>query len=83
MRPKVTVALGATAAHSLLGKAVTISKLRGAPIALADGSEGWVTVHPSFLLRVPDEDRKAEEYARFVEDLRRIDERVKDLIRSS
>lgn len=83
VRPKVTVALGATAAHSLLGKVVTISKLRGAPIALADGSEGWVTVHPSFLLRVPDEDRKAEEYARFVEDLRRIDERVKDLIRSS
>jgi len=79
VRPKVTVALGATAAQSLLGKAVTIAKLRGAPIALADGSEGWVTVHPSFLLRVPDEDRKAEEYARFVEDLRRIEERVEEL----
>jgi DNA polymerase len=77
IRPKVTVALGATAAQSLLGKTVTISKLRGAPIALADGSEGWVTVHPSFLLRVPDADRKAEEYARFVEDLRVIGERAK------
>jgi DNA polymerase len=81
VRPKVTVALGATAAHSLLGKAVTISKLRGEPIALADGSEGWVTVHPSFLLRVPDEARKAEEYARFVEDLRMIGERIKVLAR--
>jgi len=79
VRPKVTVALGATAAQSLLGKAVTISKLRGEPIALPDGSEGWVTVHPSFLLRVPDADRKAEEYARFVEDLRRIGERVGEL----
>ncbi|MBA2932823.1 UdgX family uracil-DNA binding protein [Sphingomonas sp. CGMCC 1.13654] len=79
VRPKVTVALGATAAHSLLGKSVTISKLRGEPIALADGSEGWVTVHPSFLLRLPDEERKAEEYARFVEDLRRVGERAKAL----
>ena len=34
------------------------------------GGEAWITVHPSFLLRLPDEDRKAEEYARFVEDLR-------------
>jgi DNA polymerase len=79
VRPKVTVALGATAAQSLLGKTVTISKLRGEQIALADGSECWVTVHPSFLLRVPDEDRKAEEYARFVEDLRRVGERMKAL----
>lgn len=76
VKPAVIVALGATAAHSLLGKAVTISKLRGAPIALEDGSEGWVTVHPSFLLRLPDEARRAEEYAMFVADLRRVWERV-------
>jgi DNA polymerase len=76
IRPKLTVALGATAAHSLLGKAVTISRVRGSPIALADGSEAWVTVHPSYLLRIPEEERKAEEYARFVEDLRRVGERA-------
>ncbi|WBO23092.1 UdgX family uracil-DNA binding protein [Sphingomonas abietis] len=76
IRPTVTVALGATAAQSLLGRAVTISRIRGQPMALADGSEGWVTVHPSFLLRLPDEDRRVEEYARFVADLRRIGERV-------
>ena len=76
VRPAVTVALGATAAHSLLGKAVTISKMRGEAIPLADGSEGWITVHPSFLLRIPEEDRKAEEYARFVDDLRRVGERA-------
>ena len=79
VRPAVTVALGATAAQSLLGKSVTISKLRGAPIALADGSEGWITVHPSFLLRLPDEDRREEEYARFVADLRRVGERAREL----
>lgn len=79
VRPKVTVALGATAAHSLLGKSVTITKVRGTPIALEDGSEGWVTVHPSFLLRLPDEDRKAEEYARFVDDLRKVGERARAL----
>jgi uracil-DNA glycosylase family protein len=69
IKPPVTVALGVTAARSLFGKAVTIGKLRGAPHQLADGSECWVTVHPSFLLRMPDEVRRREERARFVEDL--------------
>ena len=79
IRPRIIVALGATAARALLGKAVTISRTRGAPIALEGGAEGWVTVHPSFLLRVPDEVRKAEERARFVEELRGIGARVKAL----
>ena len=70
LKPQVTVALGATAARSLLGKVVTISKTRGAPIALPDSGEAWVTVHPSYLLRLPDKAQAAEEYARFVEDLR-------------
>ena len=70
LRPPVTVALGATAARSLFGKTVTIGRMRGQAHRLGDGGEAWVTVHPSFLLRVRD-DREAE-YARFVEDLRRI-----------
>jgi len=73
----VTVALGATAARSLFGKAVTIAALRGRGHDLPDAGETWVTVHPSFLLRVRD-DRDAE-YAKFVEDLRRIGERAKAL----
>jgi probable DNA metabolism protein len=72
IRPPVTVALGGTAARSLFGKAVTIGKLRGEPQELPDGRECWVTVHPSFLLRLPDEVRRREERARFVEDLIRI-----------
>jgi DNA polymerase len=79
IRPPVTVALGATAARSLFGRVMTISRVRGAPMELADGGEAWVTVHPSFLLRLPDPEKKREEYARFVEDLARIGERAKEL----
>ena len=79
VRPRLIVALGATAARAMLGKAVTISRTRGSSIALDNGAEGWVTVHPSYLLRIPDEAKKAEERARFVEDLRVIGERVKAL----
>jgi uracil-DNA glycosylase len=77
IRPPVTVALGATAARSLFGKIVTISALRGRPQQAYDGGEAWVTVHPSFLLRVRD-DREAE-YARFVDDLKAIGKRAKAL----
>jgi uracil-DNA glycosylase family protein len=77
IRPPVTVALGATAARALFGKIVTISALRGRGHDLPEGGEAWVTVHPSFLLRVRD-DREAE-YTKFVEDLHRIGERAKEL----
>lgn len=80
IRPPVTVALGATAAHSLFGKAMAIGKNRGAPLNLPDGGECWITVHPSFLLRIPEEDRKREERARFVRDLKRIKARVEELV---
>ena len=70
VRPQVTVALGATAARSLLGRTVTIGKERGRPLQLPDGGEGWITVHPSYLLRLPDEAQKQDEFARFVEDLK-------------
>ena len=79
IRPRIIVALGASAARGMLGKAVTISRTRGAPIPLQNGAEGWVTVHPSYLLRLPDEDRRAQEQARFVEDLRVVGERLKAL----
>lgn len=70
MRPDVTVALGATAARALTGKAVTIGRERGRPIELPEGGTGWITIHPSFLLRLPDPGQAEEEFARFVEDLR-------------
>ncbi|WP_313808996.1 UdgX family uracil-DNA binding protein [Sphingobium sp.] len=76
IQPRVIVALGATAGRALLGKAVTISRLRGAPIGLENHAQGWITVHPSYLLRMPDEARRAEERARFVRELRLIREQV-------
>ncbi|NVN31724.1 UdgX family uracil-DNA binding protein, partial [Endobacter medicaginis] len=69
--PRTLVMMGATAARAILGRPVTISRERGRPIPLDDGSTGWVTVHPSYLLRLPDEAAKAREYAAFVTDLRR------------
>ena len=81
IRPPITVALGATAARSLLDKVVTISRVRGEPIPLDGGGECWVTVHPSFLLRIPDRERKREERALFVRDLKRIKARAAELAR--
>ena len=79
IRPPLTVALGATAANSLFGKAMVIGKNRGAALKLPDGSECWITVHPSFLLRIPEEDRKREERKLFVRDLKRIKARAEEL----
>jgi DNA polymerase len=79
IKPPVTVALGATAARSLTGKTITISRAREAPLTLDDGSECWVTVHPSFLLRIPEEDRKKQEKKLFLRDLKRIKKRAEEL----
>jgi DNA polymerase len=79
IHPPLTVALGATAARSLFGKIVTIGKLRGAPQTLANGSECWVTVHPSALLRAPDEEARREGRRLFVADLKRIRKRAEAL----
>ena len=76
VRPAVTVALGASAARSMLGKVVTISGARGTAHRLEDGGEGWVTVHPSYLLRLPDAATREAEYKRFVDDLRNAYARV-------
>ena len=75
----LTVALGATAARSLIGKVVTISKVRGEPLTLADGSECWVTVHPSSILRAPDDAARKEGKRLFLRDLKLIKERAAEL----
>lgn len=70
IKPALVVAMGATAAQSVLGKITPINKMRGRLIDLDDGAKALVTVHPSYLLRLPDEEAKAREYERFVDDLR-------------
>ena len=79
IRPPLTVALGATAARSLFGKVVTVSSLRAEPHRLADGSECWVTVHPSSLLRTPDEEARREGRRAFIADLEKIRKRAEAL----
>jgi DNA polymerase len=81
IRPPVTVALGATAARSLIGKTVTIGKVRGEPLQLEDGTECWVTVHPSALLRMPDREAREEGRRLFVRDLKLIKKRAAELTR--
>ena len=70
VKPDLVVAMGATAAQSVFGKITPINKNRGKLVTLDHTTQALVTVHPSYLLRVPDEEAKAREYARFVEDLR-------------
>ena len=70
VKPKVILALGATAGLAVFGRAVPIAKSRGRPEALADGGQGLVSWHPSYLLRVPDPDAKDRAYAQLVEDLK-------------
>jgi uracil-DNA glycosylase family protein len=79
IKPALTVALGATAARSLVGKVVAIGKVRGEPLTLADGSECWVTAHPSSVLRIPDPEGRREARALFVRDLKLIKRRAEQL----
>ena len=58
IKPDLVVAMGATAAQGVFGKITPINKNRGRLIDLADGIRALVTVHPSYLLRLPDADAK-------------------------
>lgn len=71
VKPKVIVTLGGTAALGVLGRKVAVTKERGEGIALEDGAKGLLTIHPSYLLRIPDEAGRAVERGRFVADLQR------------
>jgi uracil-DNA glycosylase len=76
-KPSIILAMGTTAARSVLGRPVTISKVRGHMLA-AGSSQVIVTIHPSYLLRIPDPDAKAREYRNFVADLRTCAELTKN-----
>ncbi len=70
VNPALVVAMGSTATQSVFGKITPINKSRGRLIDMKDGRKALVTVHPSYLLRLPDEDARAREYERFVDDLK-------------
>jgi uracil-DNA glycosylase family protein len=70
VEPRLIVALGATAARALLGRTTPIERNRGRLLERAGGGRVLITVHPSALLRLPDE-YKAAAYRRFVADLKK------------
>jgi uracil-DNA glycosylase family protein len=69
--PEIVVAMGATAVIGVFGKAMPIGANRGHPIDIDGKTRGFITVHPSYLLRVEEADKELE-YARFVEDLKKV-----------
>jgi uracil-DNA glycosylase len=69
VKPKLVVALGATAARSVLGHTVTVSSIRGLPTPFTATAHAWVTIHPSYLLRIQDDAQQRAEYDRFIDDL--------------
>jgi DNA polymerase len=78
VKPRIVLALGASAARGLLGKTVSITKARGTPMRLDDGTELWVTAHPSYLLRL-DGAAREEQVALFAVDLAAVRERLAEL----
>jgi DNA polymerase len=83
IKPDLVVAMGATAAQSVFGKITPINKNRGRSIDLDDGIKALVTVHPSYLLRLPNAETKAREYQRFVEDLKIVAALLKKVARAA
>ena len=70
VRPRVIVALGGTAVLAVFGKPLPIMKNRGRAFQLEDQAQGFVTIHPSFLLRMPEAADRHAAYDAFVADLK-------------
>lgn len=71
VKPAGVLALGATAARSLLRRTVTVARARQHPQRMEDGTAVFVTIHPSLLLRIRERVDKEREYRRFIADMRR------------
>jgi DNA polymerase len=69
VRPKLIVAMGATALYALTGGKEKVSEVRGRPIPMQEGRTLFVTVHPSYLLRLSDSRQKEDEMLRFRKDI--------------
>jgi uracil-DNA glycosylase family 4 len=72
VKPRIIVALGATAAQALFGRAVRVTRDRGWPVPSALAPHAFVTVRPSALLRAPDEPTRRHETLSFIEDLQQV-----------
>ncbi len=74
VRPEVLVCLGATAAQALLGRSFSVMRQRGEWVPSPLAPHGVATVHPSSILRAPDEETRRRENLRFIEDLKKVAE---------
>ena len=76
--PRLIVALGATAAHGLTGRATAVQTNRGSVLTVDKGLRIFMTIHPSALLRLQDEEERRSGYQSFVNDLRSIERLLDD-----
>jgi DNA polymerase len=76
VKPEILVCLGATAAQAILGRSFRVTKQRGEFLQSPEGHTVMATVHPSSILRAPDEDARHEEMRLFVDDLRKVAARM-------
>jgi len=72
IKPDLVVALGATAAQALLERPVPVTRERGHVLMRDDGLRVFVTIHPSYLLRIREQADKDAERARFLDDMRKV-----------
>jgi DNA polymerase len=78
VKPRLIIALGASAARALLGRSVPVGASRGRVFSLPSSIPVAVTIHPSYVLRLPDQDKRAAEYAGLVADLKAADTRIRE-----
>ena len=78
VRPRVIVCLGATAAQALLGRGFRVTQQRGTFVDSPLAPRVTATVHPSSILRAPDDDARRAEMAEFLKDLKKVAKAIGD-----
>ena len=79
VRPKIVVCMGATAAQSVLGKPVLITKARGKFIESDSGPVTFITIHPSAIYRRREKDEQEKEYRRFVSEMKQVQRKLQSM----
>src|ERR1700730_12313254 len=82
VKPKLIVALGATAARQIVGRPITISRERGRLIRFGDGRNALATVHPAAILRIREENSRNDTYKALIVDLKRAKGLVEDELKA-
>jgi uracil-DNA glycosylase len=83
LRLKIVVCMGATAAQSVLGKPVLVTKERGNFIELSAGLLTFITIHPAAIYGQREKDQQEKKYRRFAEELKLVSRKLRSLIRDT